>query len=88
MVGEKGFSVQVRARNDDRSLDAAGNAIIENAFSSWGRMGNADVTGRLSWLDCQRVAAETLARDGEVFIKKIVNRQYRDNFTLQFIEAI
>ena len=53
----------------------------------WGRMGNADVTGRLSWLDCQRVAAETLARDGEVFIKKIVNRQYRDNFTLQFIES-
>jgi lambda family phage portal protein len=50
-------------------------------------MGNADVTGRLSWLDCQRVAAETLARDGEVFIKKIVNRQYADNFTLQFIES-
>ncbi len=87
VVGEKGFSVQVRARNDDRSLDAAGNAIIENAFTSWGRMGNADVTGRLSWLDCQRVAAETLARDGEVFIKKIVNRQYADNFTLQFIES-
>ena len=36
VVGERGFSVQVRARNDDRSLDAAGNAIIENAFSSWG----------------------------------------------------
>ena len=33
VVGEKGFSVQVRARNDDRSLDAAGNAIIENAFT-------------------------------------------------------
>jgi len=87
VVGERGFSVQVRARNEDRSLDAAGNAIIENAFSSWGRMGNADVTGRLSWLDCQRVAAETLARDGEVFIKKIRNRKYADNFTLQFIEA-
>ena len=48
VVGEKGFSVQVRARNDDRSLDAVGNAIIENAFTSWGRMGNADVTGRLN----------------------------------------
>ena len=28
VVGEKGFTVQVRARNDDRSLDAAGNTIL------------------------------------------------------------
>jgi len=87
VVGEKGFNTQVRARNEDRTLDAAGNAIIENAFRSWGRVGNADVTGRLSWLDCQRVTAETLARDGEVFIKKIRNRKFNNNFTLQFIEA-
>ena len=87
VVGEKGFNLQVRARNEDRTLDAAGNTIIENSFKAWGRLGNADVTGRLSWLDCQRIAAETLARDGEVFIKKIINRKYRNNFTLQFIES-
>ena len=87
VVGEKGFNTQVRARNEDRTLDASGNAIVENAFASWGKVGNADVTGRLSWLDCQRIAAETLARDGEVFIKKIRNRRFKNNFTLQFIEA-
>jgi lambda family phage portal protein len=87
VVGEKGFNAQVRARNPDMGLDAAGNKIIEDAFLSWGRLGNADVTGRLSWLDCQRVAAETLARDGEVFIKLIRNNQYQNSFTLQFIEA-
>ena len=86
VVGEHGFSVQVRARNADRSLDAAGNAIIENAFKSWGRMGHCEVSGRLSWLDCQRFVAEGLARDGEVFVKKIRNRGYKDGFTLQFIE--
>jgi capsid protein len=48
VVGEKGFSIQVRARNDDRSLDAAGNAIIENAFKAWGRMGGCEVSGRMS----------------------------------------
>ena len=36
VVGEKGFTVQVRARNDDRSLDAAGNTILENAFPALG----------------------------------------------------
>jgi lambda family phage portal protein len=87
VVGESGFSMQVRARNEDRSLDVAGNAIVENAFASWSRLGNVDVTGRLSWLDCQRVVAETLARDGEVFIKKIRSRRYKDNFTLQFVES-
>ena len=87
VVGEKGFSVQVRARNDDRSLDAAGNTILENAFRSWGRMGNCDVTGRMSWLDAQRYVAETLARDGEVFVKFVQNRRFRDGFSLQFIES-
>ncbi len=86
-VGEKGFNTQVRARNPDMGLDVAGNQIIENAFAEWGRLGNADVTGRLSWLDCQRVVAETLARDGEVFVKFVQNRRFRDGFSLQFIES-
>lgn len=86
VVGEAGFSLQVRARNDDRQLDTAGNRIIERGFREWSRMGNAEVSGRMSWLDCQRFVAEGLARDGEVFVKKVYNRQYRDGFTLQFLE--
>lgn len=86
VVGETGFSLQVRARNDDKQLDMAGNQIIERGFREWSRMGNAEVSGRMSWLDCQRFVAEGLARDGEVFAKKINNRQFRDGFTLQFIE--
>ena len=87
VVGEKGFTLQVRATNDDRSLDAAGNTILENAFKAWGRLGNCEVSGRMSWLDCQRYVCETLARDGEVFIKFVQNRRFRDGFALQFIEA-
>ena len=69
VVGEAGFKLQVRAKNDDRSLDVIGNQIVEDAFRQWAKMGNAEVSGRMSWLDCQRYVAETLARDGEVFIK-------------------
>ena len=86
VVGESGFTVQVRAKNNDGGLDVAGNTILENAFKTWGRVGSAEVSGRMSWLDCQRFVAEGLARDGEVFIKKIRNPAFRDGFTLQFIE--
>lgn len=87
VVGENGFSLQVRARNADRSLDAAGNKIIENAFASWGRAGNPEISGRMSWLDMQRFAAETLVRDGEVFIRVLKGSGLKDGVSFQFIES-
>ena len=87
VVGENGFTVQVRARNDDRTLDATGNQIIEDAFKRWGKLGNPEVSGRMSWLDCQRYVAETLARDGEVFVKFVNNKAFKDGFSIQFIET-
>lgn len=87
VVGDQGFQLQIKARNSDGSLDAAGNTIIENAFKRWGRLGSPTVDGRMSWLDCQRFVVESVARDGEVFVKKIRNSKYRDGFALQFLEA-
>lgn len=87
IVGEKGFQLQVKARNDDQKLDASGNAIIENAWKRWGRLGSPTADGRMSWYDCQRLVIEALARDGEVFVKKLSGSKYRDGFALQFLEA-
>jgi len=87
VVGDTGFHLQVKARNDDGRLDAAGNTIIENSWKRWGRLGTPTVDGRMSWYDCQRYAIEALARDGECFIKKVSGNKYRDGFALQFIEA-
>ena len=86
VVGEKGFTLQVRARNIDGSLDAAGNRLVEQGFARWAKLGNPEVSGRMSWLDCQRYVAEALARDGEVFAKKVRNNRYQDGFSLQFLE--
>tara|TARA_R100000278_G_scaffold113608_1_gene91808 strand:- start:6451 stop:7941 length:1491 start_codon:yes stop_codon:yes gene_type:complete len=87
VVGDHGFQLQIKARNDDGSLDGAGNTIIENAWKRWGRLGSPTADGRLSWYDCQRLVVETLARDGEVFIRKLTGPKYRDGFALQFLEA-
>jgi len=88
IVGATGVSLQVRKRNDDNSLDTVGNRLIEQNFMAWGRTGFCTVDGRLSWIQAQRLFMETLARDGEVIIKKI--RRPADNpfgFSLQFLEA-
>ncbi len=87
VVGEKGFTVQVRGRDENGELDAPGNKVIENAFKRWSKIGNCDVTGRMSWLDAQRFAIQNLARDGEVFIQKVRGGNYRDGFAIQFIES-
>ena len=87
VVGENGFHLQVKARNDDGKLDAPGNTIIENSWKRWGRYGSPTADGRMSWLDCQRYCIEALARDGEVFVKKLDGRSYTDNFAIQFLES-
>ena len=88
VVGATGITMQVRKRNEDNTLDVVGNRLLEKAFQAWGRTGFCTVDGRLSWLQAQRLFMETLARDGEVLIKKVkrpANNPY--GFTLQFLEA-
>lgn len=88
VVGANGITMQVRKRNEDNSLDVVGNRLIERAFSAWGRQGFCTVDGKLSWNQAQRLFIETLARDGEVLIKKIRNPAGNPfGFSLQFIEA-
>lgn len=88
VVGSTGVRLQVRKRNTDGSLDTVGNRIIETAWAAWGRKDSCSIDGRMSWNQCQRLFIETLARDGEVLIRKIKNPAgNRFGFSLQFIEA-
>lgn len=88
VVGANGVSMQVRKRNEDNTLDVVGNRLIERTFQAWGRTGFCTVDGRLSWLQAQRLFMETLARDGEVLIKKVKRPAGNPfGFTLQFLEA-
>ena len=73
VVGENGFSLQSRARNERRpgeeqgQLDASGNAILERNWRKWGE--RCTVDGKHSWLDVQRIVAKSLARDGEILVR-------------------
>lgn len=87
VVGERGVNIQSRGRNADRSLDAPGNKIIENSIARWGRLGNCTTCGNMSWVDCQRFVIQSLARDGEVLVRKVRNYNNEHGFALQFLEA-
>jgi len=86
VVGDRGFSLQVKALGGGGNLDQTGNDAVESAFKTWGRRGNCSVDGRLSWLDAQKLVVEGLVRDGEVFIIKHRSNSFHDSFALQFIE--
>lgn len=87
VVGPHGVSVQCKARNADGSLDGPGNLLIERAWKAWGKRGVCTIDGRLSFSDAQRLVIETLARDGEVLVRKINGANNPDRFAIQFLEA-
>lgn len=86
VVGERGFSLQSKARGGDGRLDASGNAAVETAWRRWGELGSPTVDGRMSWIDAQRLTIEGLARDGEIFVVLHRGNQFRDSFAIEFIE--
>lgn len=86
LVGDRGFTLQSKALDSVGRLDSSGNAALEAAWRTWGRLGNPTVDGRLSWIDAQRLAVEGLARDGEVFIALHRGAGFHDSFALEFIE--
>lgn len=87
VIGQNGFKLQVKAADSTGKLDQAGNQALESAFSRWGKLGNCSADGKMSWVDVQKMAIESLARDGEVFIVKHRNAAFKDSFALEFIEA-
>jgi len=87
VVGPDGIRLQVKAKTAKGELDRENNSLIEEEFAEWGKPGNCDVTGKLSWDDCCNLYIETLARDGEVLVRMIEGFPNRWGFALQFIEA-
>lgn len=84
VVGDRGFTLQVKAQDTGGQLDMMGNQEIEDAFKAWGR--RCTVDGRLSWNDAQKLCIESLARDGEAFLIKHRGGSFKDAFAIEFIE--
>lgn len=90
VVGPKGIILQARVLQDDFvTPDKVANDKIERAWTAWGRRGICTMDGRLSWQDAENLIIKSIARDGEILIRKIPGRQAGNDFgfAIQLIEA-
>lgn len=87
VVGRKGFTLQVKAQTSIGGSDIVGNNAVEQAFAKWAKLGNCTVDGRKNWVDVQKMVLESLARDGEAFIKLHRGASFHDSFAVEVIEA-
>jgi len=88
VIGPDGIILQSKAKQDDGSFDTNDIRLIESAWKEWGsekRFCSADK--RLNWRDIQRIVVETLARDGECFIRMIRTADNPFGFSLFVMEG-
>lgn len=87
IVGAHGIALQNHARDANGTLDRAANTAIETAWRDWSKRGHCEVTGKLSRADIERLIIESVARDGEVLIRKVPGYDNSSRYALQIIEA-
>lgn len=73
VLGETGITLQMRVREADGRFDEIANDRIETAWWQWSRPGRCDASGRYSLRDLTRIILRTMARDGEVLVRKMRN---------------
>lgn len=87
VVGDQGIRLQCQAVNTNGSLDQVANQKIETAWASFGRSYNCSFSGTQSLIDMQRQFISTLARDGEVLIRKHIGAKTTDRLRMQFLDV-
>jgi len=85
VVGERGFSLQVKGSNLDGRLDIAGNQLIEDRWKDWCKSCTTD--GAMSFRDLCAMVARVRKRDGEFFAQIVKNSAYSDGMAIHPIEA-
>ncbi|MFA5941423.1 MAG: phage portal protein [Sinimarinibacterium sp.] len=71
VAGPAGVMLQVHAKRPDGEIDQADSNYCEDRFFAWGTAaGNCDIAARLNWIQQQRLLVRTVARDGEVLIRR------------------
>jgi lambda family phage portal protein len=89
VVGPQGVIFQSKVKTPRGKLDKDVATAIEDAWCEWGKAGNCDVTGKMSWRGLQCLALETAARDGEYIFRKVYGADAGPfGFALQMIDPM
>jgi lambda family phage portal protein len=71
VVGAEGYVLQSRAQTPRGKPDSRLREQVEAEWRAWCRRGVCEVSGRFSWRELQRHVIETVARDGEAFLRLV-----------------
>ncbi len=86
VCGSTPFKLQAKTKFNSGKLDTTTNKRIEDAWRSWSRKGQCEITNRMSWGALQRLVVRTLAIDGEVLLRKYLG-DGKHGYQLQIIDA-
>ncbi|GAB6178590.1 phage portal protein [Desulfobaculum senezii] len=87
VVGPRGVAVVPTVQLADGSPDALARQALSDAWKHWGQ--NPEVTGTLTWRELQGLSVQTVARDGEVFVRRLRGRRFGAyHYQLQLIDPV
>lgn len=71
------------------ALSTAQNQLVEDEWRKWKRADSCHAAGKMSFSQLERMLARTVARDGEVFIRRVNKRMGRSKIplALEILEA-
>lgn len=76
VCGPKPFQLQAKIKSSRRKMDVLSNERIEREWKLWGRPGQCDITGRMSWADLQKLILRTIVVDGECLLRVMEGSEY------------
>lgn len=87
VIGSNGIQLQAKVRDPNGDIDTLASQAIEDDWWKWGRRGNCDVTGKLSWLQVMNMALDSACSDGE-FIAIMLDGEGPMGFSVQLIDPM
>jgi lambda family phage portal protein len=87
VIGAQGIGMQSKVRTADGKLDKALNQAVERVYRKYCKKQNASVTCTQSLKELCRTALTTIARDGEVIIRKVRGYDNAFRYSLQLLEC-
>ena len=87
VIGPQGVRLQCRSKNTDGTLDEQDNTAVEDAWRTFSKSGQFEVSRRFDRATFERLLIETVARDGEALVQKVRGYKNKSRFALRMIDV-
>lgn len=87
VLGPEGIRLVPQIRTRAGGLAKATNVELSRAWAEWSLPEHASADGIDAWVDLQRLAVETIAVDGECFVRQVRGADNAFGYALQLLDA-